>query len=736
MGGKSGSSQRVTRYSLDMHMGLARSMDRLLEVRADGKVFLTGPISSNTEVTINKGDLFGGDKKEGGLRGTLQVLMGGPDQAVYEPLRRLHGEYTPAFRGVATLHYSGQVSTSSTYLKTWDMMYDRLYTGWEDDAVWYPEAMEIMVNDGQVTAMNPAHIVYQANTDTEWGGSIPRGLLDDASYRAAADLYLSEGFGLCFLWQREGAVGEFVQQVLDHVGGAQYVSRSTGLLTLASIRGDYDPEDLPLFDHTTGLLSIDDDQLATIDTAVNQMTVTWYDVLADVDRTVTLDNPALIAARAGGINSQSVTYKGIPDEQLAMRVCQRDLNAAGLIRRLKVTLDRRGRKIPPAGLFRISSPYDGISAMVLRAGQITERPDGTFQITAMQDVFGLPATVYAPPQDSTWVPPDSSVTPAPNQALIELTWRDLVRRLSAADLAFTAEDAAFVGSIAQRPVSLASDYLLYTRWPGEEFALRADATWCATAVLDEQLEATATLAYMTGELDAGVIGSAALLGDEIVRIDDIDLATGTVTLGRGCVDTAPRLHLAGTRIWFADDLNDVVAIDTREYTEGDEIEAVVLTRGSSAVLPIDQATPIAIQLQGRQGRPYAPGQVAVNGHSVLTDIPAQSGELTVSWAHRNRLLQSDLLIDHHAASITPEEGVEYQVLITAGALVLADAGTTDEQLVFGQELELAPTPREINITLTTRRADLDALTIYTCSLVWTPPAPPEPEPEEPGEPTP
>ena len=38
-----------------------------------------------------------------------------------------------------------------------------------------------------VTAMNPAHIIYQCLTDTAWGMGYPTSALDDASFTAAAN---------------------------------------------------------------------------------------------------------------------------------------------------------------------------------------------------------------------------------------------------------------------------------------------------------------------------------------------------------------------------------------------------------------------------------------------------------------------------------------------------------------------------------------------------------------------
>ncbi|MDF5922588.1 hypothetical protein P4133_35060 [Pseudomonas aeruginosa] len=56
--------------------------------------------------------LFGGDKGEGGLDGTLDVLFGDEDQGVLPRLAAMLGGLVPAFRGVTTWFYSGLVTSS------------------------------------------------------------------------------------------------------------------------------------------------------------------------------------------------------------------------------------------------------------------------------------------------------------------------------------------------------------------------------------------------------------------------------------------------------------------------------------------------------------------------------------------------------------------------------------------------------------------------------------------------
>ncbi|MHC3980113.1 hypothetical protein ACIPL3_22990, partial [Pseudomonas aeruginosa] len=112
------------------------------------------------------------------------------------------------------------------------------------------------------------------------------------------------------------------------------------------------------------------------------------------------------------------------------------------------------------------------------------------------------------------------------------------------------------------------------------------------------------------------------------------------------VDTVPAPHEAGALIWFYEDW---ATEDTREYVTGETVNVKLLSRTSSATLAESLAPVDSLRMNQRQARPYAPGRVLVCGVAYPTKT---YGVLTVSWAHRNRLLQADQLVDSSASSIS------------------------------------------------------------------------------------
>jgi hypothetical protein len=655
-----GSSKKQTvghRYLFGLHMGLSRGpLDEIVEIRIGDREAWKGSITKTGRIFINKPDLFGGDKGEGGIKGTLDVLMGDLTQAVLPVLAALHGAIVPAFRGVTTQYFDGQITANNPYPKPWKMRTRRALAGW-DGATWYPEKAVIWLGNGAVRAMNPAHILVECLTNRDWGRGLDRGLLDEASYRRAADALSAEGFGLCLRWNRQSSIAEFMQVVIDHIGAAQYVDRSTGRLTLKLIRDNYRIEDLPLFDYSNGLLAIEEDEVAAPDGAVNQVIVTWYDPTTDEERQARVQDLAGVQA-TGGVASSTMEYKGLPTADLAARVGMRDLTVAcSGLKRLKLKFDRRGGTLEPGGVFRIRDPLRGIENLVLRVGTFDDGKlaEGTITVAAVQDVFGLPATVYLEPQPPVWTPPDRNPQPSPNRRLIEASYRDLATTLNAAALVALPIDAGAVASVAEQPAGLALNYVLTTRVGIGEYTEAGVGDWCPTAVLAGAMTATTIALQLAGGrmLDQVAAGSAALVEDEIVRVVAIDPQAQTATLARGCADTVPVPHAAGARIWFFD---DYAAADSTDYSVGETVQAKLLTRTSSALLDPALAPVDAIKLAQRQARPYPPGDLKLNGLRYPASI---DGDLAVAWAHRDRRLQSDQLVDHGQGSIGPEAGTAY-----------------------------------------------------------------------------
>jgi hypothetical protein len=588
---------------------------------------------------------------------------------------------------------------------------------------WFDWRMVDSTND-DLFGMNPAHILYQVYTDPRMGrGLLPAARLDDAAWRAAADAFSAEGLGLCMKWARSGPIAEFAQQVIDHAGAALYTSRRTGKLVLKPIRDDYDIDDLPLFTPDTGLLGIDDDASSAQAQGVNEIVVKYFDPFDKREKAIRERNLGAILAADGVAVTEEVSYPGLATEALARRIARRDLNAkGGFIKRFEVRLDRRGKDIPPGGVFRISDPARGIDSMVLRAGSVDygTATGGTITVTALQDVFGMPATVLREHEDSGYVPPDTTPRAITQQRVIEAPYRDLVQRLGANDADALDPTAGYLLGLAVAPSGMSLAFDLHTRVAPADFALAASGAFCPGARLAAVLRPMdTTMAVSSGTRLADVQpGTAALVNGEIVRVDAVDMDAGLLVVGRGCADTLPALHALGSHVFFYDTFGEA---DATEYTQGVSVEARLLTRTTAGVLPLASASTQTATFAARAIRPYPPGRVLFNGNAYPDAVV---GSVATTWAHRDRRTQADGLIDAAAASIGPEPGTSYEIHYFSeegGTPIASETGMTGTAATAWTP----PGPGRYRAELYSRRNGLRSLqqavhTFQWGAQLWTP----------------
>ncbi|GHT89931.1 hypothetical protein FACS1894101_1540 [Betaproteobacteria bacterium] len=653
--------------------------------------------------------------------------MGAPDQTppagLVSLLQSVGGQDVPGFRGVTTLYFDGQVSAMSPYVKPWKMRMRRTTAGWDGDP-WYPERAAIPLDDGNgndIVAMNPAHIIYESFTNRDWGGGVDRARLNDAKFRAAADTLAAEGFGLAMRWNRQGAVSDFIDTVLDHIGAVRRESRFDGLISIELIRDNYDPNTLPIFTEDTGLIGIDSDENAATDGAANEIIIKYTNPVDGEPGQWRERNLAAITS-ARQILSQTIEYPGLPTAALAGRVAVRELNnRGGHMKRFKVRLDRRGYQIQIGDVFRISSPRRGIQNMVVRAGRVEDGTIdlGTITITCVQDIFGLPTTAMAIAPPAGWVPPDRTPKPVSTRRLVEASWRDLAANLDPANLELIDPTAAYLGILAAQPSGLSSGYLPETRVGAGAWEAHEAESFASTGVLIAALAQTASTApfqlTLGSNLDSLIPGEALLIDNEICRIKNWNPATGAGTLARGCVDTVPAPHDAGARVWRQDDAGFLPVA----WTAGTTVQARELTQTSQGVLDPALAPVDSLPLVSRQSRPYPPGNFKINGSAYPATI---AGALTVTWSHRDRRVQADQLIDTTAGDIGPEPGTTYRLRLYGqdGSLaltVLSLTGTSYTWTTEDADSTLAPGTlnTQVRVVLDAVRDEIYSLYIHE----WT-----------------
>ena len=806
-----GSSKKVTvgyKYYMGLHFGLCHGpVDSVKQVLVGDRLAWSGDQTATGSISIMADKLFGGDEKEGGIVGTLDVMMGGPAQGQNSYLASKISAAIPAFRGIlSAVWQGGQVTANNPYVKPWAFKVRRILQGWSGGTAWYPEKAQIRsiscgasaatgdyfvaegavyhnithaplptgysavpadytgtmaeigqncitarnafsgstftygganhyvvgdtlyvsaystelgpsvgiaavevslvcpagytgsfyvdeitdeivimceISGSQVYDMNPAHIVYQCLTDTSWGMGYPTSAIDNTSFSDAADSLYGERFGLSMLWNKQETIEGFIQIVLDHIGGLLYVRPDTGTFALKLIRSDYDRGTLTLYGPET-LISAENYQRQAWGETVNELTVIYVDPCSGKDTPLTVQDMANVQIQ-GGIVSQTRNYPGIHRVDIAQRVAMRDLQTMSTpLARIKLTATRAAWQVFPGDVFRLTWPEYGIDDVVYRALNVNRGTlqDGQIIIDAAEDVFGLPDNTYLVEQPSEWEDPSNAPATAPYRKLVEAPYWDLARNLSAADLHYVDALPGYLEPLAVRPSGDATNYSIWAKIGAADYAEEGNGDFCASATIAETLtKSTTSITIENGvDLDIVVAGGYAVIDDEYVLVSAIDAIAGTATISRGVLDTVPATHSASARIWFAD---GYLGYSTTEFADGEVLDVKLLPITGQGELDIAYAPSDSLTFDQRQYRPYPPGNLKFSGSvsPAATAYPTDVyGNMSITWAHRDRTLQTAYIVEQDEASIGPEVGVNYTVEIREGAALIESSsgisGTT------------------------------------------------------------
>lgn len=684
--GKKKKSQVVGyRYGLGMHMGVCHGpVDAVKRIEIDDRTAWEGTAAASGSVYIDYFGLFGGDDGEGGPQGQLDICMGESTQEKNYRLQVWLGSNIPAFRGILSFVWGGLITANNRYLKTWQFTVQRLLQGW-NTAVWYPE--KIAIGDD----MNPAHIIYQCLTDSEWGMGYPTTAIDNDSFAAAADTLYAEQFGLSMLWNQQGTIESFVQIVLNHVGCTLTIDQRSGLFKLKLLRYDYVLDDLPVFD-PTNITELTNFQRSGWGETVNEITLTYTDPSTRKETVVTVQDLANIQAQ-GGVVSQAMEFIGITRAETAQQVAMRELLArSSPVARVGFKVNRQAWDLTTSDVIALSWPKLGIDKVALRVGSVQygTLEDGTITIEAAEDIYGLPTSSYVKQEEPGWVDPIQPPGPSLARKFVEANYFDLATTLTAADLATVPDEDGYVVMYAQQSSSLAQDFKLKDRLSGTGDFIEVDTSahtpTCLLAA-DLQIEefSTVSIASVVGNIELIETGNYAIIGDEYVRVDAIDLGTNTLTIARGVIDTVPSEHATGAKIFFAETMG---AVDGNPWPAGALVDAKVITTTASGILADADAPIDTLEVFARHFKPYPPGKFRINGDYMPASV---TDDILISWEERNRLQQTVYLLAQDEASITPEVGTTYTLKIydEAETLVRTLTGLTGTSYTYTVIDELA-----------------------------------------------
>lgn len=707
MGGKSGGSAKVdiTEYYLSVHMGVCMGPAELIGLYFDEKEAWTGSVSTNQIISLDRPDLFGGQKKEGGVKGDVYYSYGAPaieDISLPANLAKRQGltsDTAPAYYGYVNMFFVGSVNSekggflwgnNNPYIKTvWAAM-RRVPVAFA--AAPGEPSTYANVSGGQ---SNPAHMIYECLTNTDWGMGASPDIIDLSSFQKAAKTFFLEGFGLSMIWAQQTRIEDFISEILDHVQANFYVNPRTGLLTLSAVRGDYDPNDLKVLDENNCVVKKFSRKVWG--ETINEINISFTNPANEESDMVTLHDLANIEMQ-GGIVAETRDYYGVRSTELAMKVAVRDMRSASApLAAFEIEANRFAWDVVPGSVIKLNYPELGIAGVVLRVMKVDwGRPgDSKILISAMEDVFGLPQSAYTLPGGSGWQ--DQSRLPSDMEYVKVLTLPRF----------FAARVADQLTSPVDYPEVLMGVLGATENVDTRSFELYGEATDAGGSVSMENFgtkplvgrtalsvsvpaEKQTVLSYADLNLDfitpgiPPVKSGFAMIGDsdeenmEIVFISIVGSNLSTVTLERGVLDTVPRRWRSGTPVWFFD--TTISWADFTRYAETDTVKYQLTPTTSKGTLALEDATEHEVTASARPYLPLRPANVQIDGQGfgVLFKSSGDTADMAVTWERRNKDTEDSQVVLWDAGDVTPEDGQTTRVAVydTDDVLLTEHTGLT------------------------------------------------------------
>ena len=689
MGGSSKAQTVGYKYYLGMHAIMCHGpVDKVTRFSVDGKVAWSGT-STGGAVSVNAPQLFGGDEREGGVSGTIDIEMGTTTQGRNAYLQSQLGSSIPAFRRVLGLVFRQCYLGNNPYLKRWAIRATRILVRQDGIAQWYSAKADVGGD------MNPAHIIREVLTDPDWGMGYPEADVDNASFTAAADTLYSEGMGMSILWDKQQQLSDFLAIVLRHVDGSLYTDRATGKFVLKLARGGYDIPSLLLLDESV-VERVTDFKRSTVAELTNQVSVVYWDKSTGKNNSVTVQDIALAASQGATVGTTS-QYPGFTNGTIATKAAARDLKALSTpLASATLYVTRKAASLNIGDVFRFSWAEYGISQVVFRVTNIElgELTSNLIKLSVVEDVFALSSAIYSPPPPSEWANPIGAPVPVPFRLLTEVPYYMIARTLGDSAAQALPQTSSYMMVGGTNPGGSAYSAQVYVD-EGAGYQRQAVANFCPTAVISAAYGQADTALAITGGLDldlvqvgdVAAIGVGAISTREMVQV--VSITDTMLTVKRGMLDTVPVPIASNTRVIFlgSGDNPSVVELPN-EYALGESVSVRMLTTTGQGTLALGSGATDTLAVNAtasRQWRPYPPGRLRLNTAAYPSTI---SGQLALTWAHRDRLQQTaQTLVDQDATNVGPEAGVTYTLRLydQGGVLRHTQAGLTDTAYTWTSE---------------------------------------------------
>lgn len=683
-----------------------------MSIGSDEGIIPTLPLAPGAplgrDIYIGARNMFGGELREGGLRGVLSFYFGDDAQTVDNIVNEAWGGNGPAWRGIAYCVWKGHSDPSgnpvrpggyvgtSPYLKDMAFVVRRCPT----PAGFDPAKANI---NGDA---NPAHMIYEILTDPTWGLGITPARFDLPTWTAAAATLYAEGFGMSLQLDSETTADAAIADILRTIDGVVYTDPATGLWTLKLARLDYDPATLPEFT-CKDLLQAPEWSRGQWSETANEVRVEFVDRAQAFTRRIVQVQETANLATQGMTSAVTLPFHGVSNPTVANKIAMRELKTLSYpLAKFRLKVNRKAWALRPGSVFKLTwDPPTGVvfSGMVLRATSIRygALEAGEIEIEAVEDIFSVASTAFPGPGSSGWSDPAAAPVPVVASRLWEAPYhlvgpeRWVLAAAARGDLlSFSAEIWTNEGLGYVRGADLDS----FT--PSALLAASYSARTSALDLTGFTLAAPGVDLARLVESNTDANGRAR--GDNLAVFEDtgeivswttaIKNPDGTYTLAgilRGVLDTVPADHPDGTRVWF---LSEGVAT-TRDtpYASDLTVKAKLLPKNPRGTVALADATEIQTTTTSRALAPYPPGNVQVNSLGYGSWPSKILGDATYAWSHRNRLTQGigGAMVAQDTAGAYALEGNYTLEVLVGGALKRTFTGETGSGKAYTAAMRLA-----------------------------------------------
>lgn len=720
---KSGGTE-ITRYYTSLHAGICLSGEgiELLAIYGGEQVAWSGAESNDQDLYINKEDLFGGDKKEGGLKGVARWMPGKVSQIMTDFLASKFGltpSTMPAYRGIASVFFTGgagstlispgvtgplvgiggvdpaitptppnggfMFAANNPYLKDLAFLIRRPSIGL--NPAYAMIQVGVREDTTPIYGSNPAHMIYECQTSSDFGEAAPASAFNLASYEAVAQTLFDEDFGLAATWMRSAKIESLVNEIIDHIQAVQFDDPDTGLRTIKLLRGDYDVATLREINPDNATLT--NFQRKMWGESGNEVSVTWTNPLNDKEETVTAHDLAAIASMSGEIVPVPRNYYMVRNEGLAQKLAERDLAASVFpIASCDAEVDRSLWNAKPGDVVKLVWPEHGITQSYMRVMEVGygNAKAGKVTLRMIEDIFGIGSTVFNSPGETLWVNPRTVAAPITNRMLTTAPAYLAAKALGKNDVTQLVSPEAATLVLAARNTPDYNDFDLYAPVTLVNGTVQpvdlGTKAFTTRALLNAPMVQESTTFLVDIFSSIGTVPSAGdmlFIGEVADNLSEIavvqSVGASGVEIKRGLLDTTPKAWTTGTPIYIAG--GGVFSMDNSARVSGESVDYRLLPRTSVNQLAYADAPVITTVLSDRAHKPLRPANVKVNGVG-FGPVNAVAPSFSVTWAQRNRIMESSQVIFWDAADVTPESGqtTTVKILNAAGATLWTSAGLT------------------------------------------------------------